>query len=259
MSEVQPTVVWNAEKLEPLSANGPYYESKIFRIFGFRWYFRLYTNFKKIGNVVLGCYLVDLPPDVSRISIKFIDFIAETNTKFIREVRTFDKDFTNWCWPNGVLPAKALKPFKSFTLTTKFQLISVYDDVGKSITNQALNFDEQKMPAPMNSNKLQEYDVRLDSLTTQVDKLTKDLNQITNVLKDIKLQMNEEKKENNKDLQRQIDEINKNMKLLLSNKINEKEENKEKKEFKHWIENVVKLPEYYDLFIENGVENMKVA
>eukprot|EP01084_Bolivina_argentea_P009976 18617_1 len=169
MTDSQPTVVWNTEKSEKGTINrdrdGPYYESKVFHIFGCAWTFWLYTNFKKSGNVILRCNLEELPPYLSRISVKFIDRIAETNTQRVSRTFKFDKDYMNWCWAKGVLTANAVKPFKNLTITTKLQLISVYDDGGKLITNQFLNSDDQKMSIPTNSNKLQEYDVRLDSLT----------------------------------------------------------------------------------------------
>eukprot|EP01084_Bolivina_argentea_P295256 508261_1 len=197
MSEL--SVIWNTQKSEQHTGlYGEYYESKIFHVFGFAWYFKLYRDelekSKKTGNALLNCFLVELPPNVSRVSIKRTDFIAETNTKYNTSILKFEKDYMNWSWPDGVSTTKALKPFKNLTMTHKFQLVSVYDDAGKSIANQFLNSDDQKMSVPINSNKLQEYDVRLDSLATQVDKLMKDFNQMQNVLKDIKLQMNEEKK-----------------------------------------------------------------
>ena len=59
-------------------------------------------------------------------------------------------------------------------------------------------------------------------------------------------------------LQKQIDEININMQQLLSGNKDEYKMDKDRQEFKDWIEKELKLPQYYDLFVKNGVETLKV-
>merc|ERR1719295_258932 len=76
-------------------------------------------------------------------------------------------------------------------------------------------------------------------------------------LQQIHLQMDEEQKVDDNKMQQQIDELTLSVQKLLSG--NAKEEDSEKGAFRNWVRNVVNLPEYLDLFIENGVETLDVV
>merc|ERR1711879_1036026 len=67
----------------------------------------------------------------------------------------------------------------------------------------------------------------------------------------------EEKKPDDGDLQKQIDDIRKSVNRLQSKGAMKVDSDAEK--FKQWLEGTVKLGEYYDLFVENGVENLSVV
>merc|ERR1712039_981738 len=54
-----------------------------------------------------------------------------------------------------------------------------------------------------------------------------------------------------------IDDIGKKVKRLMSG--NAANEDSETAKFKQWLEDTVKMGEYYDLFVENGVENLSVV
>ena len=73
---------------------------------------------------------------------------------------------------------------------------------------------------------------------------------------DMESRMNEEQKDNqienrmNK-MEKEIKSIKQNVKELLANNINP-----EKVKLKSWLENTVGLPQYYEIFIEAGIEDL---
>ena len=72
--------------------------------------------------------------------------------------------------------------------------------------------------------------------------------------------MDEEEKGSNDNLQTQINEMNAKITKLSSGNIsNDSGMDKEKQEFKDWIEKQLKLPEYYDVLVENGIDKLSVV
>merc|ERR1719295_1303170 len=79
-----------------------------------------------------------------------------------------------------------------------------------------------------------------------------------NTMRMIQNRMDEEEKENDNNLQQQIDEIKETLKRMTV-KMSVNEEDTEEAVFKKWVVDTLKYPEYYELFIENGVETLNVA
>ena len=102
---------------------------------------------------------------------------------------------------------------------------------------------------------------RLDLLSVNIEENNKMMKQIQeNMLKmsqqlnDLRLIINEEEKNNEFDnIKKEIKAIKNDMNELKNNKINKKLE-----EMKNWMNDIVELPEYIDLFIENGLESLDV-
>merc|ERR1712083_710623 len=98
------------------------------------------------------------------------------------------------------------------------------------------------------------------SLTLQIQEMSVAMNQLKETVTLLKTQMDgfEEKKSDDGDLQKQIDEIQRNMKrhmMLSGGKVEESKTDK----FRTWIEDTVGLPEYYSAFEENGADDLEVA
>ena len=103
----------------------------------------------------------------------------------------------------------------------------------------------------------QSVTARLDSLTTKMDKLLTNFQNMEQRISDIELRMNEEQKENanNDKIDKLINDMNR-MKQEMKRIASHNNVNPEQQKLKAWLEDKVKLPEYYDLFIENGIEDL---
>ena len=101
-------------------------------------------------------------------------------------------------------------------------------------------------PRPISS-----VDAAIDSLAAAIETVQKQMISIQN-------QMDEDKKENKDDVQYQIDGIKMTLQELTV-KSDVAEEDKEEALFKKWVVNTLKYQEYYELFVENGVDTLNVA
>merc|ERR1719295_1920265 len=79
-----------------------------------------------------------------------------------------------------------------------------------------------------------------------------------NTMRMIQNRMDEEEKENDNNLQQQIDDMKETLKRMTV-KMSVNEENTEEAVFKKWVVDTLKYPEYFELFVENGVDTLNVA
>ena len=96
-------------------------------------------------------------------------------------------------------------------------------------------------------------------MSSRINELASQMAQMQKSINDMQLKMNEEKKENDDDrfdkIMNEIKSMKQNInKLTMNNNINP-----EQQKLKSWLEDKVKLPEYYDIFIENGIEDLSTA
>jgi len=102
-------------------------------------------------------------------------------------------------------------------------------------------------------------EVRLSSMSAQMGSLTKDMKSMQFTLESVQLRMNrEEKKEQDQDLRKEIEEIKKTLEGLSAPK-SENKGSSEREAMVKWMQCTVKLPEYVGVFIENGIENLNVV
>merc|ERR1712113_733335 len=70
--------------------------------------------------------------------------------------------------------------------------------------------------------------------------------------------MDEDEKEDDNTLRQEMNEMKETLKRMTV-KMSVNEENTEEAIFKKWVVDTLKYPEYFDLFIENGVDTLNVA
>eukprot|EP01084_Bolivina_argentea_P083689 151513_1 len=246
---------------------GSYYDSPSFRMFGLVWRLSYYTDFFGKGKGGIFLYLVIIPDTLSKMQIARMITVAEIN-HVNNATTTYDKDNLNW----GTTKTHPIPSADVSTLTIKIgmELINIYDNNGKDIFStytipyrkSARNNEQKNDDKTFSSditNQIQMHSERIDSMATQIENITKNMTNMQKTLKDIQLQMTEEKKNNNYDVSKEIEEIKNNMKMLLSNKNNDNVMDKNKQDFKNWVQTILKLPQLYDVFVENGIETLNIA
>eukprot|EP01084_Bolivina_argentea_P133447 235512_1 len=126
------------------------------------------------------------------------------------------------------------------------------NNLNVSFTENQVDIEEKKefVHKQQHDDDKDQFEARLDSLTSKVDELSKQLN-------DIRLLLTEEQKDDN------LSDIKKEMEMMKQNIQNLMDRNNSPKPEKEnavnvWLRDVVKLPEYIDLFMQNGMDDMTV-
>ena len=95
---------------------------------------------------------------------------------------------------------------------------------------------------------------------SRIVELLRSVQQLTKEVKDIKMQMTEEKKnDGNDDLRQQMQLLQKSMSLLMNQSMNNKKEVQKESAMERWLKNIVQLPQYIELFHENGLEDLSTV
>ena len=132
-------------------------------------------------------------------------------------------------------------------------------NVGGDLSGNAAGNPLQTVPVQSLEDK-QLMKVMMESLSFQINTIMKHVNQLKQSVVGIemKLEQIEEKisDDNSDGLQKQIDDIRKSVSRLQSGGGAKGDSDEEK--FKQWLEETMKLGEYYELFVENGIENLTV-
>eukprot|EP01084_Bolivina_argentea_P041849 77255_1 len=100
------------------------------------------------------------------------------------------------------------------------------------------------------------------TMSTKIDAISETMNKIYSKVNNIELRMNENQKNNIDTLNKIINEMKlmkQNINKLCVNNMDDNKSNVQQKEFKTWLENKVQLPQYYDLFINNGIDELSVV
>eukprot|EP01083_Nonionella_stella_P288469 981604_1 len=239
--------------------------SPIFSRGGFRWYLDFrpngHTN-KFMGCAMIFVQLASLPPKVKSIEIAKELRLFETDTTSNMS-HTYDKGTMSLGWQATQLQTKEIQNLNTLTLSVKIEVFGVYDHEDNDITNQYINTNnEESKHSPLQCAKQCDQkllEVRLDSLTSSVDKLANSVQSLEQRLVDLEQRTNEEQKDNNNDT---LDKLTAEMKVMkqdLRKLSTIAKANPKRLELQSWLENKVGFPQYYDTFVENGIEDLSIA
>eukprot|EP01083_Nonionella_stella_P001061 3060_1 len=100
----------------------------------------------------------------------------------------------------------------------------------------------------------------LDSIVMQIEQINTKISAMQQKINNIELRLNEEKKQD--DFGDRLGKMMNDMKLMKQN-INalsaNNKMNPEQQKVKSWLENNVKLPQYFDTFMKNGIDELSVV
>ena len=212
------------------------------------------------NNSALMLYLVTLPPKVTKVTASYTLFCEELDAEYLTSTDfTFSGD--QLAWPTGICENEDVMQLSSFTFAVELNLAAVYNENDEDIIDQYIGNrakSPQKRPQSESTANLSKIGQSLKSLTVRVDSLTAAMEAIQKQMISMQTRMDEEQKENTNDVQQQIDEMKASLQKLIM-KSDVIDDNTEEAVFKKWIVNTLKYPEYYELFVENGVDTLNVA
>eukprot|EP01083_Nonionella_stella_P012139 34458_1 len=213
------------------------FKSSIFKMHNMKWYLRINpngTDETEKGNASIWIFLVDFPSHLSKFEFRF-------QFKFIEGGQVYNnnsywtKEYTNIGCAK-LLQTDQLQQHDSFTFEVNIQIIQLYDVKG-------VKCDDEAEHKTSNGDAL--ANARINSLETRMD-------QIFEMVKRISDKMEEDEKTNDNILNQM-----KTMKqeiMSLKQNMNSKDD-----KLKQWLAVDVGLAQYYDVFIENGVESLEIA
>eukprot|EP01083_Nonionella_stella_P288471 981610_1 len=245
--------------------NNAKWSSPTFAGGGFRWYLDFrpngHTN-KYMGYAIIFLCLASLPPKVKSIQIRKEFRLIETDAGHSAN-STYAKGTMSLGWQATQLQTKEIQNLTAFTFSVKIDICGVYDHEDNDITNQYINTNnEESKHSPLQCAKQCDQkllEVRLDSLTSSVDKLANSVQSLEQRLVDLEQRTNEEQKDNNNDT---LDKLTAEMKVMkqdLRKLSTIAKANPKRLALQSWLENKVGFPQFYDTFVENGIEDLSIA
>eukprot|EP01084_Bolivina_argentea_P018103 33751_1 len=228
--------------------------SIIFNLHPFKCELEIYPNgaFPNTKGTVDLFLHIYIPPKIETIDARYSLELHETGTKYT-DTPQFTQENKGKGWPTNRLKTSKILNLKSITISTTFQVIDIYDKNGNDITFEYLKNDEMKQQS------VDSIQMNNALLASQIDELTNVVNKLQTKVNDIELRLNEEQKNDDKIdkvmIMKELNLIKQNMKVLSKNN----NINPEQQRLKAWLQNTVKLPQYYDLFLQNGIDELSVV
>ena len=140
----------------------------------------------------------------------------------------------------------------------------INDTIDQNVETLRLSTNKNRQMIEKTGSVSKENKTAIDEMrstfTSRLDEMQQSIQQLTKQVNDMKLIMTEEKKnddgnDGNDVLKKQIQILQESVNTLM-NKSLSKRGDKMETAMEKWLKNVVKLPQYIDLFNENGLEDL---
>eukprot|EP01083_Nonionella_stella_P027016 74292_1 len=230
---------------------------------GFRWYLDFrpngHTN-KYMGYAIIFLCLASLPPKVKSIQIRKEFRLIETDAGHSAN-STYAKGTMSLGWQATQLQTKEIQNLTTLTFSTKVDIYGVFDHEDNDITNLYVGTDnEESKHSALECAKQSDHtliDARLDSLSSSIDKLVNNVQSLQQQFTDLqqRVHVQEEQKDNIDSLRAEMKVIKHDLRKLPSIAKTDPKQ----LELKSWLQNEVGFPQYYDIFMENGIEDLSIA
>eukprot|EP01083_Nonionella_stella_P308142 1085950_1 len=239
------------------------WNSSAFSAGGFRWYLEVNPNGTRessLGYVKVYLYLACLPPKVKSIQIGYELCLIETGTVF-KGNKTFEKEHINAGGFSKQLQTNTIQNLTTLTFSAKINIYGVFDHEDNDITNLYVGTDnEESKHSALECAKQSDHtliDARLDSLSSSIDKLVNNVQSLQQQFTDLqqRVHVQEEQKDNIDSLRAEMKVIKHDLRKLPSIAKTDPKQ----LELKSWLQNEVGFPQYYDIFMENGIEDLSIA
>eukprot|EP01083_Nonionella_stella_P179696 638793_1 len=256
---VDPTLITQIKAAK----QGQRFKSPIFSMFNFRWFLELYPNgssTNRIGKTQMFLELVALSDKVKSLRINRKYTFAELDVLLDSSRTLSHKQMGCASWPVGTVKTQDLQKCTQFTFKVDVELYVVFDKDDNDITNRYLQHEEIKTDPPVPSHDTLLKTAVLDSIVMQIEQMNTKISAIQHKIINIESRLNEEQKNEDTDdrlnkMMNEMKRIKQTMNVLSANN----NLNAEQQKVKSWLENKVKLPRYFDNFMNNGIDELCVV
>lgn len=204
------------------------------------------------GIVFIYLNLCGLPQNISKIKVKWRVRIIETGT-VDNNIDDFDYNNYGWEWSTKQLMFNEFKKYSTFTIIIDIMIIKEIDNDGDEImistmndvvnewTKFVENTNNDRLERELNQYKAKvgvlEHDIL--NMNLKMDKMMNTINELTSVITKQQQILNNNNNNNN-------------------NGIVKHNGNTQRDKVYIWLRDVVNLEEYYNLFTENGFDDMEI-
>eukprot|EP01083_Nonionella_stella_P123907 373706_1 len=253
-----PTVIQQIKTAKP----GQLFKSPVFTMFNFRWILELYPNghaSEYIGEAQVFLELIGLSEKIKSVGIgrqytlEELDACYHTNRVFTHE------NMSGGTWSTGTVTTQDLQKCIQFTFKVNADLHAVFDKDDNDITSSFSNDREDIKTDSHTSPHYILLKTAVDSIAIQVEKMSSTMSAMQQKMNDMELRLNEEQKSEDVDdklnkMMNEIKLIKQTVNALSANNMNPKQ-----KKVKSWLENQVALPQYFDIFMKNGIDELSLV
>ena len=229
--------------------------SPVFTMFNLRWQLRLYPNRRvddSTNKSQIFLNLKSLPPNIHSISIqrKYKLMPGGIEHQYDKTLTHDSMTCATWLESHAISARQIIEKYDEYIIKVDVELLTVYDKKNNDITQQYLQTEEE---GKVNDNPGVDNNIlnQLNSVVMQMKNLDEMFKEMQSQINDIQLRLDEEQKENKTEINAIREFVNE-----LSAKINM---DPKRQKLKQWLEEKVGLPQFYDLFIQNGVDDLSTA
>ena len=274
-----------------------YFQSPIFTAFGLKWFIMLFPNGTKSqdSNVNIYLYLSDLPPSIHKIELHRTQLFVQGN-KCYTSLNSISND-KMYChgWPTQTLTTAEISKYHELTFKVDFKLQHIFDTNGNDIISEyCAIISHDKARTHMQKRVQMENDssninlnlnvsaAKLDAIMLKLDQLNMRINKMEKTINDIQLKLNEDDEKSKQRARSKLNinsdsSIDKNVVYkdsrmdLMEQQIKSLQQSMDRyhhqnpqnihnhENLKSWLKNKVQLPQYFDVFISNGIEDLQTA
>lgn len=227
-----------------MNALGEGFRSPIFWMHSFRWELKCFPNgdnSQRAGSVLIFLYLVALSPKIDAVQIDRGYTLVETDTTKRNHTTTLthDKMYAH-SWKMAKAKTTELQELETVTFRVNINLRSVFDKNGRDVTRQFVSHrDDHALDYALPATRYQQtLEDKYDAMVLRVEEMQEELDAIKAA-----------------SVGQRVEALEKRMSsfALLHDR------DPERQKLKKWLTDKVKLPEYFELFVENGVEDLATA
>eukprot|EP01084_Bolivina_argentea_P021004 39011_1 len=286
-------IVWHIDKTALKKCGSAHY-GKCFEshIIDNQWVLQCYPNGvikKKKGHVQVFLQLCGLPPSVPAIRVKYKIRCIETKAEFSGKA---EYGYDNACYGDKLMKLSDMVKYKSVTLVADIETLSFDDyqeEKSNDVNDEPVEEEMKQSDEVMNrldiverkhkettelltvqiaslAKELETKGTLISSLTKQLQERTMTVSKLETQQKQLKSFIFEESKNNDSDANitnitselLSLKQEMQKMKIIMSNMQNQnKPHTSEAEKLRAWLKDTVKLEQYFDMFIENGFDNLE--
>lgn len=217
------------------------------------------------GNVILCLQLICLPANISKLKVKYTLYCHEANIQSTNiKIFEYEQGKAYGLWTaSKLLSFEQFRCFNKITLSANIEIIDeIYCDSCQNTDDEIEQFWNQYVKQKeyfhqISNQKIYSFDYkyhylqqRLNKIENSMQQIANNVSQLTQNMKSFMIHQTQNQQQNNRS--------NMNGHYYGYNGHSNNYNNGKDNEIYLWLKNTVKLDIYFDVFIQNGIDDMDI-